>query len=231
MKCLSECIDGYTLADTEETRENIAPISEHHFKREGQIYVKNADFTSVRFTFDLDMKKLTVPVTDLLYDMLLSGYSSKLFIEMSELRGLFYDISGTVERYRNIGELYFSYELRGKDVAEAIALTVDILNSFKETAPLPDEMMRAGYVDNVNMLLDDARELNFTMAYDSHVMKLGYTSLDERRAAYAAVTPEEIRRAACEIFTPENLTLTIKGNKKKINTEEIKKLISGLTGC
>ena len=147
---------------------------------------------------------------------------------MSEVRGLFYDISGTVERYRNVGELYFSYELRGKDALEAISLTVDILNSFKKTTPLPEEMMQAGYVDNAYMLYDDARELNFTMAYDNHVMNLGYASLDERRAAYASVTPEAIRQAACEIFTPDNLTLTLKGNKKKINTEEIKSLISGL---
>ena len=203
-------------------RDNIAPIPKDFGKRGGRVAVKNGDYTMVRFNFDLDMKKLTVPATDILYDMLLSGYGSRLFIEMSELRGLFYDISGTVERYRNIGELYFSYELRGKDVKEAIALTFDILNSFKKN---PGELMRAGYVDNAGMLYDDARELNFTMAYDNHVMNLGYASLEERIAAYAAVTPDEIRRAACEIFTPKNLTLTVKGSKKKINIEEIENLI------
>ena len=222
IKCLSECIDAYALAECDSNRKNIAPVSKNHFNRCHQVHLKNADFTSVRFTFDLDMKKLTVPATDILYDMLLSGYGSRLFIEMSELRGLFYDISGTVERYRNIGELYFSYELRGKDVKEAIALTFDILNSFKKN---PGELMRAGYVDNAGMLYDDARELNFTMAYDNHVMNLGYASLEERIAAYAAVTPDEIRRAACEIFTPKNLTLTVKGSKKKINIEEIENLI------
>ncbi len=228
IKCLSECIDGYILEDGGKSHENIAPVSENHFRREPEAQVKNSNFTSVRFTFDLDMNKLTVPVTDLLYDILLSGYSSKLFIEMSEVRGLFYDISGAVERYRNIGELYFSYELRERNISEAISLTVDILNSIKHKLRAPDEMMSAGYVDNADMLYDDARELNFTMAYDNHIMNLGYASLDERKGAYASVTPEEVRGAACEIFTPKNLTLTIKGNKKKIDTEVLKNIISNL---
>ena len=225
---LAECIEKYNLAPSGSSHENIAPVSANHFKRDGAVHVKNADFTVVRFTFDIDMKKHSVPVTDLLYDLLLTGYNSRLFMEMSETRGLFYDISGTLERYRNIGELYFSYELRGKDIAEAVALTVDILNSIKREAPGEEEMMRAGYVDNAGMLLDDSRELNFTMAYDAHVMGLGYRSLEDRMEAYASVTPDDIKRAACEIFTPENLILTIKGNKKKINAEELNSLIRGL---
>jgi predicted Zn-dependent peptidase len=55
-------------------------------------------------------------------------------------------------------------------------------------------------------------------------MKLGYASIDERREAYERITGEDIRRAACEIFRPENLTLTIKGNKKKIDVERISEL-------
>ena len=225
IKTLSECIEAYTLCDTESPRENIAPVSENHFKRRGDVQVKNSDFTSVRFTFDLDMKKVATPVTDLIYDMLLSGYNSRLFIELSETRGLFYDISGAVERYRNIGEFYFSYDLREKNILEAISLTVDILNDFKTGAFDSHDMMKSGYVENADMLLDDARELNFTMAYDNHVMNLGYGSLDERKAAYSRITPDEIRAAACEIFRPENLTITVKGNKKKINADEIKSLI------
>lgn len=230
IKYLSECIEKYTFGHSADIRDNIAPLSLNHFGREPLVHVKNADFTSVRFTFDLNMSKVSTPETDLIYDILLSGYNSRLFIEMSEMRGLFYDISGAVERYRNIGEIYFSYELRGKDIAEAISLTVDILNEFKCSLRAPSDMMKPGYVDNADMLYDDARELNFTLAYDNHIMKLGYASLQDRKKAYAAVTPERIRAAACEIFTPENLTLTVKGNKKKINTEEIKELIRRLKG-
>jgi len=55
-----------------------------------------------------------------------------------------------------------------------------------------------------------------------------YASLEERVEAYQKVTPERIRMVACEIFRPENLTLTIKGSKKRIDVEGIKKIISDL---
>ena len=89
--------------------------------------------------------------------------------------------------------------------------------------------MRCGYVDNAYMLYDDARELNFTYAYDNHVMDLGYGSVEERKAAYAALTAEDVLEAAREIFKPENLTLTVKGDKKKIDTEELLRIVKGLS--
>ena len=225
---LASLIEKYELSEGVEQRNNIAPLSNGHFRRAPEIDVKNSDFTMVRFTFDIDMNKISVPESDLIYDMLLSGYNSRFFIEMSELRGLFYDISGAVERYANAGELYFTYEVKNKDLISAIRMTVDILEDFKKKTHPSDELMKCGYVDNAYMLYDDAREFNFTMAYDNHIMNLGYASLDERRDAYKKVTAEDIRRAACEIFKPQNLTLTIKGNKKKIDTEDIRKIILGL---
>ncbi len=225
---LASLVEKYVFPSTDVPHDNIAPVSPEYFCRSGGVQVKNSDFTSVRFSFDLDMKKLTVPETDLIYDMLLTGYNSKFFMEMSEERGLFYDISGAVERYRNIGELYFSYEVRPRDVLAAVEITLNILSDFKKTLYTPELLMKSAYVDNAYMLYDDARELNFTFAYDNHVMQLSYPSIEARRAAYERITGEDIRRAACEIFRSENLTLTVKGNKKKIDVERIGALIRAL---
>ncbi len=207
---------------------NIAPLSSFHFKRPRRVSVKNDSYTMVRFTFDLDMTRLSVPVVDLIYDMLLSGYDSRFFIEMSEVRGLFYDLTGAVERYKNVGELYFSFEVRRGELENAVDMTVKILEEFKKTLHAPDCLMKSGYVDNAYMLYDDARELNFTFAYDNHVMDLGYASIDDRRAAYESITAEDVRRAAEIIFTSDNLTLTLKGDKKKTDTESLAKIVSRL---
>jgi len=224
---LSDELSKYDILPGEE-RENFAPVPENFGKRPLDVYVKNADFTMARFTFDLDLTKLGVPETDLIYDILLSGYASKFFIEMSEKRGLFYDINGALERYRNIGELYFYYEVKEQNLNEALEITVSILKELKNRLLTDDELMKAPYVDNAYNLFDDNREFNFTFAYDRHVMKLPYASLEERVEAYQKVTPERIRMVACEIFRPENLTLTIKGSKKRIDVEGIKKIISDL---
>ena len=218
---LAELIEGKTLISGI-TRENIAPVPESFGKREGAVHVKNADFTMVRFTFDLDMKRLKVPETDLIYDILLSGFDSRFFIEMSEKRGLFYDLSGVVERYLNIGTLAFTYELKSASLYEAIDTTVDILCSYKRDVLPNGKCMKAGYVDNAFMLFDDSRELNFTFAYDNHIMNLGYDDISERRYEYDKITPERLRELFSVIFRPENLTVAIKGDKKKVDCERIK---------
>lgn len=191
------------------------------FGHRGGVYVKNADFTMLRFHFDLDMTKVTLPEVDLLYDILFSGYNSRFFIEMSENRGLFYDINGSVERYPNLGLLYFTYEVKEKDIGESVRIAMRILSEMKKMPLTEGEMMKASYVDNAGLLFDDAREFNFTMAYDAHILGLGYRSLADRVEAYRSVTPERLAEVARIVFRPENLTLTLKGNKKKIDTDAL----------
>ena len=225
---LASLIEGTDVSHGIGVNSNIAPLSRYHFKRPHTVSVKNDDYTMVRFTFDIDMTRVTVPEVDLIYDMLLSGYDSRFFIEMSEVRGLFYDLTGAVERYKNVGELYFSFEVRRGELENALEMTVNILNEFKKTLHAPDRLMKSGYVDNAYMLYDDARELNFTFAYDNHVMDLGYASIDERRSAYERISSEDIRRASEIIFSIDNLTLTMKGDKRKINTEKLSEIVSRL---
>ena len=207
---------------------NIAPVPKDFGCRCGLVNIKNADYTKLRFTFDIDMTRYTVAETDLLYDMLLSGYNSKLFVEMSEKRGMFYDVSGSSERYKNIGTLSFSYEVKERDIYDAVRLTLEILNSVKRIECAEAEIVRAGYVDNAEMLLDDARDLNFTFAYDNHVMSEGYTTVAMRRAGYAEVTAERLCEIASEVFVKSNFTLAVKCKKKRVDEEKINEIIACL---
>ena len=224
---LSEEIEKYSV-ESGEMRENIAPVCQGFCNRPRAAHLKNADFTMLRFTFDIDMSRVSVAETDLLYDMLLCGYNSRFFIEMSERRGLFYDINGSCERYKNIGSFVFSYEVRGGSIYEAVETTVNLLREYKERVPDEDEMMKAGYVTNAGLLYDNPRELNFTFAYDNHIMDEGYRDISERAARYERVTPERLRRVASILFVKSNLTLAIKGNRKKIDLDRIEEILGGL---
>ena len=204
---------------------NVAPVPQNFGKRQGGVTVKNADYTIIRFSFDMDMARITAQQADIIYDMLLSGFSSPFFVKMSEERGLFYDLTGSIERYKNIGVFSFTYELKEKNLYDAVSMTVEILNSFKATEYPEDECMKAAYVDNAGLLFDDMREMNFTFAYDNHIMDAGYKSIGERRSAYADITPAAIRSAAQELFRRCNLTVSVKGNKKKINTDRLNSII------
>ena len=220
-------VDSYVLPHAKQ-RENIAPVSKHFAKREAQVHLKSADYTLLRFSFDMDMTRVSEAESDLLYDILFTGYNSRFFIEMSENRGICYDISGGLDRYLNIGALYFTCEVKGERLEETVALSVEILREMKEKLLSPEQIITAPYVDNAYLLYDDIRELNFTFAYDCHILNSKYTSLEDRRRAYASVTPERIREISREIFKVENCTLTLKGQKKKVDTEALHKLLLAL---
>ena len=224
---LASEIEKYTLCEGRKN-ENVAPVCESFGKRTTHVHVKNADFTMLRFTFDMCMADVSPAEIDLMYDMLLSGYNSLFFIEMSEKRGLCYDVSGSLEKFSNIGTLTFSLEVRAGMLYEAVEMVVELLRSFKGSIADEGAMMKANYVTNAPLLYDNPSDLNFAFAYDNHIMSEGYESVEDRAERYAAVTPERIRSIASEVFRPENLTLAIKGNKKKIDVEKLENIIEKL---
>ena len=209
-----------------EAHKNIAPVSEKFGKRELKPHIKNADFTMVRFNFDMDMSRLYPGEDDLLYDVLLGGNNSRFYIELSEKRGVFYDVSGSVEKYKNVGSFSFTYEVRAGSLYEAIRLSLAILSDMKRRILPEDECMKHGYVYGGELLLDDPRELGYTFAYDTEMMGYPYGDTKERSEMYKRITPERLREAASVIFNAENMVLGIKGAKRKIDTERIKAIIS-----
>jgi predicted Zn-dependent peptidase len=209
-------------------RLNLAPVSNNFGNRAGDVYIKNDSFTMLRFTFDLDMSRVSVAETDLLFDVLLTGNNSHLFLELSERLGYCYDVGGNLERYSNIGTLSFYCELRESYIYDAVERTVEVLSRLKSTPLEERATMKATYVTNAKMLEDDVRELNFTMAYEGHVLGLGYSDISERAAIYSAATPDRLCDVAREIFRPECLTLTVKGNKRRIDRERLERIISRL---
>ena len=206
-------------------RDNNAPVPKNFGKRPPHAYVKNADFSMVRFNFDMDMSKIPIGVDDLIYDVLLEGYNSPFFVEMSEKKGMFYDLWGGVEKYRNIGSFSFSFEVRADKILESVKQTLDILSDFKSTLLDEADCMKAGYTQNGDLLLDDPRDMNFTFAYDNHILSLGYSTTEERKMAYDRITPEMIRDSARIIFAPENMVIAVKTNKRKLDADMLDKII------
>lgn len=223
---IAELVGAVELGEGEIHR-NVAPVCEKFGRRAPDVLVKNGDFTMVRFNFDLDMSRVTSAECDLLYDVLLGGYDSRLFMELSERRGLFYDLTGAIERYKNIGCLYFYYELSPQKLYDAVELTLSELCRLCDETLAEEEMMKVGYTDNGYILLDEPRELNFTFAYDNHIMSAGYDSIRARAELYSSITPARLREVARTVLRPENLTLTVKGKKNKIDTARLSDILGG----
>ena len=208
-----------------EERENLAPVPKSFGQRCPEAHIKNGDFTMLRLTFDVDMTKVKPQALDIIYDMLVSGNNSRLFYELSETRGIVYDINGFVDKYKNLGILAFYYEVKEDKLYEALELTLSILASAKNEIPREDSCMKAIYVDNAPMLLDDPCELNFTFGHGNHIIGNNYKNIADQQIAYDEITPVMLRDAMKVVFAPENLTVAVKGKKRKIDKARLDKII------
>ncbi len=206
--------------------ENIAPVPANFGHRGPLVFQKRASFTKIRIGFDVDMTEVAAPELDLLHDMILGGNDSPMFTQLSEKMGLFYEIDSATERYNNIGSLHFSFEVRGAKLYEALIKTVELLRKFKEQVQSEERLMRAGYVEGADVLLDDPYELAFTFAYENHIAGADYMSLEDRKTAYLSISAERLREVASKVLCPERTTVVVFGDKTKIEQEKIKEIFS-----
>lgn len=220
MQALCTLVDSYSVPHGMR-RDNVLPPPVALFRRDGAVHVRRADYTAVRMSFDIDTTVLGAPECDLLYDALFTGYNARFFLELSEQRGICYDIAGGIDRYRNLGCFYFSFECGGRELYDAVDASVDLLLRCKRELLAEQTLPYAVYVDNADMLLDDAAELGFTMAYDTKLLGLPYASLEDRKAAYRRITPQRLREVCRAIFRPDACTLTVKGDPARIDTARL----------
>lgn len=218
----------YPLENTAPAHTNEAPVPETFFHRNGHVDIKNNDYCYVRFSFDIDTRRYKNAELDLLYDILFSGDSCVVYQELSEKNGLIYSFDARFEQYKNIGNMYFSYEVRHNAVLESIERILTKLHELKEDMDIPLAYVLAPYVDNAYILYDDVDESNWTFAYENHIIDCDYRSIEDRKQAYASVTKERLKELVNDILRKENLVLTLKGQKKKISLSEVKKKIDVL---
>lgn len=223
---LSKHAEKYQLKKSNEYRTNTAPIPKTFFKRNGLVEIKKNDVFYVRFSFDIDTSKYTKAELDLFYDVLFSGHSGIIYQELSEKRGLIYSHDASLEQYSNIGNLYFSFEVQQASLLTAIEIIIEHLHKLKKIFPRDLACLTAPYIDNALMMCDHTEDLNWNFAYENHILNCNYADINARINSYAAVTEKRLIEMANEIFTRPNLLLTLKGKKKKIDTQKIKERLS-----
>ena len=228
MEYLINAIDtAYEKGDIKESipRENVAAVPKNFMNRKCNVKIIKSDKNEIRFSFDFDTSKYSMAQIDLLYDILFDGECCKVFKKLSDESGIVYSYSSSIEQYNNIGNIYFSYEVSKKNLLRSIKEIVSILGKLKEG--IKDELVLAKpvYADNAAMMLDLPERLNWVMAYEGHVLNAGYKDVMERKKAHLNVNAEDIVKCAREIFTDDNLCITIKTTDKKLDKKVIKKVL------
>ena len=169
------------------------------------------------------------PIRSLFYDVMFAGENCRFFGELSEKLGYIYSYDAKLEEYGNAANLSVSYEVSLKNLYDSLSAAVRLLNEMKkEIGAAALANAKIYYTDNACLLLDNAEELNWTMAYENHILGGGSVSLSERSARYEAVGEEDVRRMAQKTFCRRSRMIGIKGRKKKLDLDRIETILAEL---
>ena len=203
-------------------------MPERFGNRNGEVYLKNCSYSIVRFSFDIDTSMYKDAEMELFFDVMFSGESCIMFQNLSEKSGLIYGYDARFSKYNNIGNIYFSYEVQGPKVYETVSTVIESLRRLKDGITNELDYAIAPYVDNAMILYDNPEEFNWNRAYEGHILNCDYDSIEDRIEAFSSVTPENITKIARDVLKPENLVVTMKANKNKIDLDKIRSIVKGL---
>jgi predicted Zn-dependent peptidase len=220
----------YAVERSGETRSNRAPLPEGFLKRGAHTLLRDtSDLPSVLFSFDMPCAKYTMAELNLLYDLLFSGTLCRFNLMLSEDKGLVYDYDAYLEQYSNIGTIYVEFSAMQSRLYEALSIATEAFRSMKSAVkPAELALFLPEYTDNHLSALDRPQRLNWDMAYNSHILGKGYSSVEELPELYRAVTVDRLMELAGEIFRAENLVVAVKAQRKKVREEKIRQIVSGI---
>lgn len=225
---LQRALEAYPSGTGTVKRDNMAQIPEAFFHRSGSVHIKKSSDTMVRFSFDLDMQKYSQAAYMLLYDILFECENSKIHQELSEKYGYIYSFDPGMEQYSNIGNLYVQYEVQSSKLEESVELAVELFRQMKRGITDELDYVKPVYIDNGELILDHAANLNWAQAYEGHILQKKSLDPEQRKREYAAVTAEDITALAEEIFTGRNLVVTMKGKPGKRLQQKIENILKKL---
>ena len=149
---------------------------------------------------------------NLLSSLLGGGVASRLFQQVREERGLCYTVYSYISDQRDCGLIGLYTALSPNTEKEALATMCRIVQDLAKDGPQPDELERAREQAKTSILMG----LESTRSRMSHMgasmlLRGEILSPDQLIACYDAVTPEQIRQLAGELFRFDRAALSAVG--------------------
>lgn len=163
----------------------------------------------------------------LLSYLLGGGPTSRLFREIRERRGLAYSIYAHAAGHSDAGSFHVRAAVDPARLGKAIALCGRELRRMAERPVSARELADAKTLTSNALLLVGETSGDQRDILDGAVATLGRVEAPEERAArFRAVTREEIRAVASDIFRPDNCTLgLILPNDCKADPEKLREVV------
>ena len=144
--------------------------------------------------------------------ILTGGYSSRLFQEIREKRGLCYSIGGLSAAYRTAGFWAVETSVAPENVAKTLKIIARELRKVKENGVGKNELKRAKQMARVNILLaEESANAKMNRLARNELYFGKQKSPRETLEAIERVTLEEIQAVAHEMFDPSLLNLAAIG--------------------
>ncbi len=148
-----------------------------------------------------------------LMSVILGGtMSSRLFLTVREKHGLAYFVRSSVNPYQDVGNLAIQAGLAKDRVHQAIGLILREVDRIRSKDVTGEELARAkdNLKGRMTLSLEDSSHLADWYAKQELMVKRAETP-EEKLAKIFAVTREDVRRAAADVFRNQRLTMAIVG--------------------
>ena len=198
------------------------------FNRDKNITVKSSDWTYIQIGFDVETQRYKSGVHALLYSVLFKGDNALFYNFMSEENALVYSYDATYEQYDDVSNLCFMFETEPQKIYQAFTAVAEMLNNF-ENGKFNFESFLNREKFNCKRELDNVVNLNWSLAYYNHILKsdgIDYTK--EGCGMYNGITKAEVVKAAKEIFKTSNMTVAMRGNKRRIDVDRIYEIMKSI---
>lgn len=155
-------------------------------------------------------------ILDVMNTILGEGMSSRLFLEIREIRSLAYDVHSSAAHYLDTGAFVVGAAVDPRKADECIRAIRGELDHLR-TAPVPDaELLKAKEYIKGRILLrmEDSRAVSSWIG-GQELLRGEIRSVDEIVAAIEAVTTEEIQRVANDVLRDDRANLAVVGPYRK----------------
>ena len=148
---------------------------------------------------------------DLLSAILGEGMSSRLFMELREKRSLCYDVHSYTSHFRDTGAFTVYAGVDPKRAPDAVAAILEQLAIAREGIP-EDELAKAKELTKGRLLLrmEDTRSVSGWLGVQE-LLTGRIRSVDEVVENVEAVTADDLRRVASDLFRTERLAMALVG--------------------
>ena len=163
----------------------------------------------------------------LLHIILGANMSSRLFQEVREKRGLAYEISTGVKRYKDTGAFLVSGGIKNEKFHEAVEIILKELKKIKQKPINHAELKRAKefYTGQMLMVLEDTMDHMLWVGEQMVSLDRIFSSADILKQI-EKVTSDDIIRIANKFFKADKLNLAVIGPVQDKDGDQINKILA-----